>query len=256
MNAVSVIIPTRNMASTLWRAIDSACSQGPDAVYVVDDASDDDTAAVVERYTMQYAFVRYVRHPEKAACHVAALRPVYDELPDGHVIGLAADDIILPGLVTAVRRCIDAPVVFTSYTASDGERTWEVAHPFVRSVAMQPAAVEKRLQTQRPTETGIGSSVRTDVMRWLWDMGWQHLGPHSDSIGYATAAAKFGCVYLPITGAHIEFNHNGYGQRAARENTATLEAAARDFMQRAGLHSETIEVLVRNRIHGFAAQRA
>lgn len=253
MSAVSIILPTRNMAATLHRAMDSACSQGPDVLYVVDDASEDDTPVVVERFTSQHSFVRYVRRTEKAPCHVAALRPVYDELPEGHVIGLAADDILLPGIVTSVRAYAEHAVIFTNYSVEDGERLWQVQHPYVKPIHMTPAAMCKRLQMQRPAETGIGSSVRTDVMRWLWNLGWHELGPHADSIGYATAAAVHGALYLPMVGAHVRFNRNGYGQRVAAENPAAWADKAQAFMRRAGLDDPTIQALVEARCYGFAA---
>lgn len=253
MNAVSIILPTRNMAATLRRAMDSACSQGPDVLCVVDDASDDDTPVVVERFNMKHDFVRYVRRTEKAPCHVAALRPAYDALPDGHVIGLSADDILLPGLVTSVRAYADHAVIFTNYSVEDGERSWQVQHPYVKPIHLTPAAMCKRLQTQRPAETGIGSSIRTDVMRWLWQLGWHELGPHADSIGYATAAAVHGALYLPMVGSHVHFNRNGYGQRVAAENPAGWAGAARTFMRRAGLDHLTTEALVERRCYGFAA---
>lgn len=253
MNAVSIILPTRNMEATLHRAMDSACSQGPDVLCVVDDASEDDTPVVVERFTSRHSFVRYVRRKEKAPCHVAALRPVYDELPEGHVIGLAADDILLPGLVTSVRAYAGHAVIFTNYSVEDGERSWQVQHPYIKPIQMPPDAMRRRLQTERPAETGIGSSVRTDVMRWLWNLGWHELGPHADSIGYATAAAVHGALYLPMVGAQVHFNRNGYGQRAAAESPATWADKARAFMRRAGIDHLTIEALVEARCHGFAA---
>lgn len=238
------------MAQTLHASLDSACHQAPDVIVVVDDCSEDDTAAVVERFSSRFDCVRYVRHRHKAKCHVAALRPIYDELPNGHVIGLAADDILLPGLVKSVRAFADHAVIFTNYSADDGERQWSVNHPYARPVALTPDAVRERIRTQWPMETGIGSAVRTDAMQWLWELGWHELGPHADSIGYSTAAAVFGAAYLPMTGAHIRFNSAGYGQSMAAQNRDAWAEKARAFMRRAGVDEQTTETLVERRCYG------
>lgn len=240
------------MAATLGRAIDSACNQGPDVLVVVDDASEDDTPAVVERYSSRFECVRYIRHPQKTACHITAMRPVYESLKCDHLIGLAADDILLPGLVKAVRQYSEHAVVFTHYSCSHGQRHWEVRHPFATPTVVPPGDMRIRIQTQQPVETGVGSSVRRDVMQWLWDLEWQRMGPHGDSIGYATAAAVFGCVYLPMLGAHIEFNPHGYGQTTAASNPRHWAERALEFMQKADLDIDTMRALIAKRCHGFA----
>jgi glycosyltransferase involved in cell wall biosynthesis len=62
-----VVIPTRNKAATLSRAIVSAASQNPVEVLVVDDASTDDTPGIVEQLRGVYSCIRYERHSSKAA---------------------------------------------------------------------------------------------------------------------------------------------------------------------------------------------
>lgn len=250
---VAVVCATRNMAATLGRAMDSVCHQAPDVFVVMDDASEDDTPAIVEHWSSRFPFIEYVRHREKTPCHVAAMRPVYESLRVDHVIGLGADDILLPGLVKAVRGYAMHAVVFTDYTCSRDSDSWRVSHGYTQATTLTPYAVRQRIQTQPATETGIGSSVRSDVMEWLWDIGWHLLGPHADSIGFASAAAMLGAVYLPIAGAHVEFNSNGYGQRMAAADPHGWAGKARRFMQRAGLDARTAEALIEKRCYGFAA---
>lgn len=246
--SVGVVIPTRNMASTIGDALESACSQNPDIVVVIDDASEDETSAVVGKF----ANVRYERWPIKSECHVTASRPVYESLDCEHLIGLAADDILLPGLVDAVRSHLSRAVVFTNYTcemAGNPSKRWEAKHPYAETTILDPEQVKERLRTQPAVETGIGSSVRRDVMGWLWRMGWSELGPHADSIGYASAAATFGCVYIPIYGAHTIFNPNSYGQRNAGANREQHAEIASAFMGRCGLDDLTVAALVDKRCH-------
>lgn len=250
--SIGIVIPTRNMAATLDKALASACNQGPEVVAVVDDASEDNTTEVVERYASQFPFVQHIRWREKAPCYVSALRPVYENLGTDHVISLGADDVLLPGLLMAVRRSITRPVVFSHYSCADGDRQWFVRHPYDDVEDLDAEQMRERLRTQQAVETGIGSSVRADVMRRLWALGWDKLGPHSDSIGYATMAAVYGATYVPVVGAHVSFNRKGYGQvQAARDPMGWAQKCA-DFMAAAGLDAPTMEALIIKRCIGFA----
>ena len=250
--SVGVVIPTRNMGGSLEKALESACSQFPDRVIVVDDASEDNTPSVVDRFAKRCSFVECVRWEKKQPCHVSALRPIFLDLGCAHSIGLAADDILLPGIVDAIRGHLHQAVIFTHYScelAGNPELRWEAKHPYVETTELSPLEMRERIQTQPSVETGIGSSLREDVTRWLWDNEWDSLGPHSDSIGYATAAAIFGCVYLPIYGAHISFNPKGYGQKESDKDPDFWSDRVREFTSRVGLDELTSNALIQKRCY-------
>lgn len=245
--SVGVVIPTRNMASLIGDALDSALSQDPDVVVVIDDASEDGTEEVVRSISNN---IRYERWPVKAPCHITASRAIYESIDCRHLIGLGADDMLLAGLVDAVRKHIDQAVVFTNYSCEmrgDPSKRWGVTHPYTEATILNPEQVNQRLITEPAVESGVGSSVRKDIIDWLWRNGWHELGPHSDSIGYASAAAMFGCAYVPIYGAHIRFNPKGYGQKNAEKNREHHAKAASEFMVRCGLGAETISALIEKR---------
>ena len=65
---VAVIIPTYNRAYFLREAIESALSQSipPIGVYVVDDASTDDTSQLMEKWYGAHPSVHYIRLPENS----------------------------------------------------------------------------------------------------------------------------------------------------------------------------------------------
>src|SRR5712691_3895396 len=123
---VSVIIPTRNRAALLARALDSVFSQyglGEQfdlEVIVVDDGSTDATAAVVA----EYAQVRYVRLPTNRG--VAAARNAGIEASRGAFICfLDDDDVWLAGRlklqIPAFRRHPEAGAVYSQvFDAHDG----------------------------------------------------------------------------------------------------------------------------------------
>jgi glycosyltransferase involved in cell wall biosynthesis len=247
---VGIVVPVRNMARTLERSLQSACEQAPDRIVVVDDASEDETPLVAAKFAEQFPFVEYVRWETKQECHVSALEPVYDSLDCDQVIGLAADDILLPGLIDVVRDNAEHAVIFTHYSfdvVGDIKVEGVVQHPYEETTVLSPQEMCERIRTQPAVETGIGSSIRKDVRKWLSCNEWQVLGPHQDSIGYATAAAIYGCVYVPTFGAHIYFNPQGYGQSLTDKFPDLWVKRVREFAARAGLDPETCEALVQKR---------
>lgn len=247
MSTVAVVIPSRNMAATLEQAIESAV--GADEIHVIDDASTDDTGAVLARMPLH---VHVWRWPIKSRCHLSAMRVAYEASRCDHIIGVGADDVLRPGFVDAVREHADAGVVFSDYDVVDeaGNFLWCVSQEVAAAQVLSPHSMRARIHGDRnATETGIGSSVRRDVADWLWRQGWHELGPHMDSIGYATAACTFGCVLLPMVGAAYTMTASSYGRDNIREpeDIKRWGVACRDFMYRAGMDDATARALGRKR---------
>jgi glycosyltransferase involved in cell wall biosynthesis len=242
--SVAVVIPTRNMAATLERAVLSASNA--DEIHVIDDASTDDTAAVLARLPVKVIVWRW---PKKSRDHVTAQRVVYDAIDADQIIGLGADDVLLPGFVEAVRFNASQPVVMTDYhvMSPDGSYMWTVTQEVVEPTLLTPDEMRARVESPRnATESGVGSSLRRDVLQWLWAHGWDRLGPHMDSIGVATAACTFGCLILPIVGAAYTLTDRSYARNeseAAEDTIKRRGVACRDFMQRCGLPDSTVRAL-------------
>jgi glycosyltransferase involved in cell wall biosynthesis len=91
---ISVVIPTRNRAATLARALDALEGQGAGEVVVVDDASTDDTRATLARY----GWVRAVRRDEPGGRSGAKNSAVAAARGDV-VLFLDDDALAQPGLV-------------------------------------------------------------------------------------------------------------------------------------------------------------
>ena len=242
--SVAVLIPTRNMAATLERAVLSAA--GADEVHVIDDASTDDTQAVLARIPFR---VHVWRWPVKSASWVSAMRVVYEAVAACQVVCLGADDELLPGFVDAVRDNAEHAVVFTDYLVvkPDGSPMWTVSQGVTEPTTLGPDQMCQRVQGDRnATETGIGSSLRSDVARWLWERAWERMGPHQDSVGYATAACLFGCRMLPMIGARYTFTDRSYGRDsvAATEDAIGWGKQCIEFTERAGLDVATARRMV------------
>ena len=249
MSGVAVIIPTWNMAETLERAVSSAA--GADEIHVIDDASTDDTQAVIARLPVKVTLWRW---PCKSRCHLRAQRVVYDATNCQQIIGMGADDVLRPGFIDAVRQHADAAVVFSDYDVVDpsGTRLWGVSQEVSDITTLTPEQMQARVQSDRnATESGIGSSLRKDVCDWLWDLDWSCMGAHMDCIGYAAAACVFGCVLLPETGAAYTMTSRSYGRDAVKgkEDFLRQGAICRSWMIRAGLDDATTRALALKRCY-------
>jgi len=247
--SVAVIIPVRNMADTLERAVTSAA--GADEIHVIDDASDDNISEVMPRLPLR---VTYWRWPVKSRCHLAAQRTVYEATKCRHIIGMGADDVLMPGFVDAVRKHADAPVIFTDYAVADndGNVLDGVSQEVAEATTLTAKQMRARLCSDRnATESGIGSSLRSDVADWLWQHQWEVMGPHMDSIGYAAAAATFGCLLLPFVGAVYTYGRTSFG----RDNMKTAEdfrrvgGICRHWLATVGMDDATTRALCLKRCH-------
>lgn len=95
---VSVIVPTRNRASLLSRALDSVLRQAFDNIelIVVDDASDDDTSLVIDSYRQRFSKFQYIRNETRHGG--AEARNIGISRANGEFIAfLDDDDEWLPG---------------------------------------------------------------------------------------------------------------------------------------------------------------
>ncbi len=102
---VSICIPTYNRAATIGRALESATSQNYAnlEIIVADNASDDDTATVVESFADRDPRVKYVRHAANIGM-VANLNTVIRLGSGKYRMWLADDDWIDDDLVA---RCCE-----------------------------------------------------------------------------------------------------------------------------------------------------
>lgn len=121
---VTAYIPTRNRADSLERAIQSVIEQtwSPIEIIVVDDASEDETQALLEKYSSSHSVnvVRNERSLGAAACRNLALQQASGEF----VAGLDDDDIWRPKRVEKLLEPFDEGYAGTcSYDRLDfGER--------------------------------------------------------------------------------------------------------------------------------------
>lgn len=219
---ITIVMPVYNAVKTLKRALDSAVSQGADEVLVIDDCSTDGG------YEMAcgYQGVRVHRHPEKSKDHVKAIEAITEALDTNYVIGLAADDLLYPGMVDAVRAarmsCPATPgVIFCDfdYIAPSGKVIFTRRYCPER-IYMNPERVRSWTGGDpRRYECGVGAAIRHDLLVWLQQEDYASLGPWSDAWGYPLAAIRAGAVYVPgpLAGFTVDSENPSYGERVRRD---------------------------------------
>ncbi len=106
---VGVAIPCYNYAQYLSVCLDSVLSQTGVAldVVVVDDASTDNSRAVVEEYMAKDSRVRLVAH-ETNKGHIATFNDGMDEIRGDYVVLISADDALVPGALARAAEAMEA----------------------------------------------------------------------------------------------------------------------------------------------------
>ena len=245
---LACIIPVHNMAATVGKAIDSALANCDD-VMVVDDCSSDGTPDVLASYGDRITVWRW---PSKPSNWVAAQRVVWDATTADHYTWLGADDWLMPGFGDVVLQHADAGVVFTDYmvVTPQAQPLWIVSQDVTQPVRLTAEQMRSRIQSGRnATETGSGSSLRADVAAWLWWSGFDAMGPHADSIGYATAACMFGAALVPYVGAAFTWTQTSYSRPANETPEGLLDKAVTccRWMDSVGLDEATAKALATKR---------
>jgi len=122
---VSVYLPTRNRAALLPRAVESVLAQDHHELelLVVDDASTDDTPAVLERLAGADPRVRTFRQPQCSGAPAA--RDVAIRAAAGrYVTGIDDDDEMLPHRISSLLRAFDERYAFVCSGAWLHAGTW------------------------------------------------------------------------------------------------------------------------------------
>jgi hypothetical protein len=104
----SVIIPNFNHSALVGKAIGSVLAQGDDVseLIVIDDASTDDSVAVIEAALRGHPNARLLRNETNRGT-MATLNRGIDEASGDFVLLAAADDIYLPGMLASCLRAAE-----------------------------------------------------------------------------------------------------------------------------------------------------
>ncbi|HET6882540.1 MAG TPA: glycosyltransferase [Pirellulales bacterium] len=106
---LSVIIPTYNHARYLPRALEALVTQSvlPAEIIVVNDASTDETPAILEAFARDYAVVKVITNPVNRRAN-QSVRIGLSNARGKYVYCVASDDYVLPGFVEKMVGAMEA----------------------------------------------------------------------------------------------------------------------------------------------------
>ena len=164
----SIIVPAYNVADYLSAALASIQAQDLATweCLCVDDGSTDGTAAVLQRYAAADARFRLFRQ-ENAGVSVARNRALQEAKGDW-ILFLDGDDLLAPGLLSALQRAIDtAPPTFLPATWSpSGTATFRKTKPLLGHPSVTLAATMKRTVVFLVRSSGPSSGRGPIVPNW------------------------------------------------------------------------------------------
>ena len=106
---VSVLLPNYNHARFIGTALDALAAQtrAPHEIVVIDDASTDDSVAVIESFGEKLPQLRLLRNPRNLGVSGAVNRGLA-EARSTHVVSSAADDWLEPDFIAQMSAAVAA----------------------------------------------------------------------------------------------------------------------------------------------------
>lgn len=163
----SIIVPAYNVAAYLPAALDSILAQEVAAweCLCVDDGSTDGTAEVLQRYAAADARFRLFRQ-ENAGVSVARNRAL-QEAKGEWLLFLDGDDLLAPGLLSALQRAIDTtPPRHRAIWSPSGTATSRKTKPLLGHPSVTLAATMKRAVASLVRSSGPSSGRGPIVQNW------------------------------------------------------------------------------------------
>jgi glycosyltransferase involved in cell wall biosynthesis len=203
---LSVVLPNYNHAKLIGRALRALTAQerAPDEIIVIDDASTDDSIAVIERFAAGSPSINLLRNPSNLGV-IATLERGLRVARGSHIYFAAADDFVLPGFFDTALRRLEANTDLGLFCGAtmlvDGLSNRPLAMrpvvwPRMKAGRVDPARVGRLLKT---TDNWIltGSSVfRRECVLWAGGFD-ERLGPFADGMLGRKIALKFGFFFEP-----------------------------------------------------------
>jgi len=204
--SLSVVLPNYNHAKFIGRALMALLSQerAPDEIIVIDDGSNDDSVAVIERMAATAPAIRLFRNDANIGV-IATLQRGLREAHGTYVYFAASDDWVFPGFFDLALRRLDANPGLGLFCGEamlvDGGNNRPFAvrpavRPRMSSGRVDAAAVSKLL---RSSDNWIltGSAVfRRDCIAWAGGLD-ARLASSADGLLARKIALRYGIYFEP-----------------------------------------------------------
>ena len=222
---LSVIIPNFNHGHCIGRALDALLTQSvrPAEIIVIDDASTDDSVAVVEAFAKRDPAVRLLRNDKNMGTHPAANKGIVSA--SGEFVHVtASDDQVMPGFVEKSLRVLScypqAGLCWSDNMTYDVEK--KVFNPNKLRLCDSPCyfSPEEVMDGLRrnyiPCFSGHSSVIRRSALieagMLIPELHW-----HADGFATKVIALRYGACYVPEVLMRVEMSPRSYMRRGVRQ---------------------------------------
>jgi len=220
---ISFVIPAYNCQATITETVESIFdgnfTEG-DEVIIVDDASSDQTPAVIGALATKYAAIRPLKHTINKGSAAAGRNTAIDQAVHELIFCLDADNILVPGSIEQLKQ-------YLLDTQADVAAFGEI-HFFKDR---NPERIKKELYK---TIFSPGVFTLADALRlnyWCGHSGnylykketWKQAGRYNESIGGAYDSWAFGFCQLAKGCKLVKLENSYYLHRAGYESTFVKE---------------------------------
>jgi len=222
---LSVIIPNFNHGHCIGRALEALLTQSvrPMEIIVIDDASTDDSVAVVKAFAERNPAVRLLRNDKNMGTHPAANKGIVNA--SGEFVHVtASDDQVMPGFVekslNVLARHPAAGLCWSDNMTYDVEK--KVFNPNRLRLSdghcyFSPAEIAQGLRKNYiPCLSGHSSVIRRSA---LMEAGMliPQLHWHADGFTPTIVALRYGACYVPDVLMCIEMSSSSYMRKGVRQ---------------------------------------
>jgi len=220
---ISAILPNYNHAGYLRDAVRSLAKQNPTPheIIVIDDASTDESLAVLSELATAIPFLRVLREDANRGAIAALNRGIAEARGDYLYFG-AADDIVLPGLFAAMTAALrdhqEAAFAACECIITDfsGRRTGfrPPIRPSYGKKFFAPGQVQRLLRRADNWALTGAALFRCDVVRAAGGFDGT-AGSFADGLLARHLALKNGFVFVPMVGFNWRINPKGLSRSAS-----------------------------------------
>lgn len=235
--SLSVVMCNRSDGAWLRRSLPVLAAEltPDDEIVFVDDASEDDSLAVVDAL-LRPPCRRVVLSNQVSRGVIEAGRLGLAHATGRFVGWFSADDEVRPGLFAAARaaaRTSPDVGVIASHTAVEqvGSGRAPALYEFAdcpTGRALAPVELERILRRRYVWFASSGAFVRRDALVAMG--GWRaELGPYADWFAVYSLAARYGSHLLALEGSLLRVRGDSYGARARKDEAAERAASTALF---------------------------
>lgn len=226
--SLTVVIPNYNDGQYLGESIGSVLRQRPlpDELIVIDDASTDNSVAIIEDLIRGCPFARLVRNPANVGVN-RAFNVGIEQARSRYVYCLSANDFLASGVFARARQCLErhpdaglwSAMMWMTDQNGASTRIYPSAVVSLRDRYLDP--VECRQLARRLGSWFAGTMVyRRDALERVGGFD-PSLGAFSDLFACLAISSRHGAVFSPVPLASLRRHEGSFLDRTLRDPMVT-----------------------------------